>query len=179
MRARVELLLPNTSIVVCSRSSSTLSKFWRLLLRLLEAAAASTVVSRRGEGNLCCCFFFLESKVKGPRYTSAPGTSLSVGSKRRLHQHHMEETTDGRPRCENRCRGWMWPHHHHHRRPKALLTRSLSHYHYVWFSQFWSHFRGTMHCLHQRLKSTLFEIFLNGAEWEKISNNDDFSLWGT
>ena len=129
MRARVELLLPNTSIVVCSRSSSTLSKFWRLFLRLLEAAA-STVVSQRREGNLGC-FFFLESKVKGPRYTSAPGTSLSVGSKRRLGgfivHHHMEET-DGRPRCENRCRGWMWPHHHHHRRPKALLTRSVSDY---------------------------------------------------
>ena len=133
MRARVELLLPNTSIVVCSRSSSTLSKFWRLLLRLLEAAAAiaaSTVVSRRGRRQPLLPFF-LESKVKGPRYTSAPGTSLSVGSKRRLGgfivHHHMEET-DGRPRCENRCRGWMWPHHHHHRRPKALLTRSVSDY---------------------------------------------------
>ena len=35
--------------------------------------------------------------------------------------------------------------------------------HYVWFSQFWSHFRGTMHCLPQRLKSMLFEFFSNGA----------------
>ena len=56
--------------------------------------------------------------------------------------------------------------------------------HYVWFSQFWSHFPRTMHCLPQRLKSTLFEIFSNGVdpkgpvEWEKISNNIDFSLWG-
>ena len=56
--------------------------------------------------------------------------------------------------------------------------------HYVWFSQFWSHFQGTMYCLPQRLKSILFEIFSNEAapkgplEWEKISNNVDFSLWG-
>ena len=55
---------------------------------------------------------------------------------------------------------------------------------YVWFSQFWSHFHGTMHCLPQRLKSTLFEIFSNGGcpkgtrSVEKISNNVDFSLWG-
>ena len=36
--------------------------------------------------------------------------------------------------------------------------------HYVWFSQFWSHFCGTMHCLPQRLKSTLFVIFrMEGA----------------
>ena len=56
--------------------------------------------------------------------------------------------------------------------------------HYVWLPQFWSHFRGTMHCLPQRIKSTLFEIFSNGGcpkgTWsvEKISNNVDFSLWG-
>ena len=43
---------------------------------------------------------------------------------------------------------------------------------------------GQMHCLPQRLKSTLFDIFSNGAaqkgplEWEKISNNVDFSLLG-
>ena len=54
--------------------------------------------------------------------------------------------------------------------------------HYVWFSQFWSHFHGTMQCLLQRVKSTLLEIFWNGAvpkgsaEWEKISTNVDFSL---
>ena len=41
-----------------------------------------------------------------------------------------------------------------------------------------------MHCLPQRLKSTLFEIFLNGGcpkatqSVEKFSNNVDFSLWG-
>ena len=43
--------------------------------------------------------------------------------------------------------------------------------HYVWFSHFWSHFRGTMHCLPQRvksifferLKSMFFEIFSNGV----------------
>ena len=35
--------------------------------------------------------------------------------------------------------------------------------HYVWFSQFWSHFRREMHCLPHWLKSTLFEIFSNGA----------------
>ena len=58
------------------------------------------------------------------------------------------------------------------------------HYTNVWFSQFCSHFLGTMHCLPQRLKSTLFEIFTNEVvakrpeEWEKISNNVDFSLWG-
>ena len=28
--------------------------------------------------------------------------------------------------------------------------------HYVWFSQIWSHFLGTMHCLPQRLKSIFF-----------------------
>ena len=45
-------------------------------------------------------------------------------------------------------------------------------------------FAGQMHCLPQRLKSTLFEIFLNGGcpkgtrSVEKISNNVDFSLWG-
>ena len=43
---------------------------------------------------------------------------------------------------------------------------------------------NAMHCLPQRLKSTLFEIFCNGAapkgpaEWEKITNNIDFSFWG-
>ena len=31
------------------------------------------------------------------------------------------------------------------------------------FSQFWSHFQGTMHCLPQRLKSTFFDFFSNGA----------------
>ena len=41
-----------------------------------------------------------------------------------------------------------------------------------------------MHCLPQRLKSTLFEIFSNGGclegtrSVEKISNNVDFILWG-
>ena len=45
-------------------------------------------------------------------------------------------------------------------------------------------FAGRMHCLPQRLKSTLFEIFSNrgclkGTRIvEKISNNVDFSLWG-
>ena len=43
-------------------------------------------------------------------------------------------------------------------------------------------FAGQMHCLPQRLKSTLFEIFSNGEcpkgtqSVEKISNNVDFSL---
>ena len=66
-------------------------------------------------------------------------------------------------------------------RSSTLASSTL---HYVWFSQFWSHFHGTMHCLPQRLKSTLFEIFPNGGcpkgTWsvEKISNNVDFSLWG-
>ena len=56
--------------------------------------------------------------------------------------------------------------------------------HYVWFSQFLSHFHRTMHCLPQRLNSTLFEKFSSrparkgSAAWEKISNNVDFSLWG-
>ena len=45
-------------------------------------------------------------------------------------------------------------------------------------------FSGQMHCLPQRLKSTLFEFFSNGGcpkgtrSVEKISNNIDFSLWG-
>ena len=45
--------------------------------------------------------------------------------------------------------------------------------HYEWFSQFSSHFRGTMHCLPRRLKSTFFKIISNGAaqkgpaEWRK------------
>ena len=68
----------------------------------------------------------------------------------------------------------------------GLLTIKSSRHplHYVWFSQFWSHFRRTMHCLPQRLKSTLFEIFSNRGclkgtrSVEKISNNVDFSLWG-
>ena len=51
----------------------------------------------------------------------------------------------------------------------------LSHWkHYVWFSQFWSHFHRTIHCLPQRLKSMAFGT----APIEKISNNVDFSLWG-
>ena len=52
------------------------------------------------------------------------------------------------------------------------------------FHNFGLIFAGIMHCLPQRLKSMLFEIFLN-REWpkgtrsvEKISNNIDFSLWG-
>ena len=69
--------------------------------------------------------------------------------------------------------GWVWA--------SSLFVASPVHY--VWFSQFWSHFRGTMHCLPQRLKSTFFEIFSNGAALkgpalsEKIfSKNVDFSL---
>ena len=56
--------------------------------------------------------------------------------------------------------------------------------HYVWFSQFWSHFHETMHCLPQRLKSTFFEKILSegfpkGTRRQKqISKNIDFSLWG-
>ena len=52
------------------------------------------------------------------------------------------------------------------------------------FHNFGLIFAGQMHCLPQRLKSTLFEIFSNGGclkgTWsvEKISNNVDFSLWG-
>ena len=47
-------------------------------------------------------------------------------------------------------------------------------YRYMWFLRFWSHFCGTMHCLPQRLKSTLFEIFSNGTAPRGV----DFSLWG-
>ena len=52
------------------------------------------------------------------------------------------------------------------------------------FHDFGLIFAGQMHCLPQRLKSTLFEIFSNGGcpkgtrSVEKISNNVDFSLWG-
>ena len=52
------------------------------------------------------------------------------------------------------------------------------------FHNFGLIFVGQMHCLPQRLKSTLFEIFSNGGcpkgtrSVEKISNNIDFSLWG-
>ena len=52
------------------------------------------------------------------------------------------------------------------------------------FPNFGLIFVGQMHCLPQRLKSTLFEIFSNGGcpkgtrSVEKISNNVDFSLWG-
>ena len=54
---------------------------------------------------------------------------------------------------------------------RKLVTAPM---HYVWFSQFWSHFRGTMHCLPQRLKLTFFEIFSNDAapkgpaKWRKF-----------
>ena len=65
----------------------------------------------------------------------------------------------------------------------------------LWYMESWLHtmcdfhnfgliFVGQMHCLPQRLKSTLFEIFSNGGcpkgtrSVEKISNNVDFSLWG-
>ena len=50
------------------------------------------------------------------------------------------------------------------------------------FHDFGLIFAGIMHCLPQRLKSTLFEIFSNGGcpkgtrSVEKISNNVDFSL---
>ena len=50
------------------------------------------------------------------------------------------------------------------------------------FHNFGLIFAGQMHCLPQRLKSTLFEIFSNGGcpkgtrSVEKISNNIDFSL---
>ena len=50
------------------------------------------------------------------------------------------------------------------------------------FHNFGLLFAGQMHCLPQRLNSTLFEIFLNGGclkgtrSVEKISNNVDFSL---
>ena len=52
------------------------------------------------------------------------------------------------------------------------------------FHNFGLIFAGQMHCLPQRLKSTLFEIFSNGGcpkgtrSVEKISKNVDFSLWG-
>ena len=52
------------------------------------------------------------------------------------------------------------------------------------FQDFGLIFAGQMHCLPQRLKSMLFEIFSNRGcpkgTWsvEKISNNIDFSLWG-
>ena len=50
------------------------------------------------------------------------------------------------------------------------------------FHNFGLNFAGQMHCLPQRLKSTLFEIFSNGGcpkgtrSVEKISNNVDFRL---
>ena len=52
------------------------------------------------------------------------------------------------------------------------------------FHDFGLIFAGIMHCLPQRLKSTLFEIFstlqvpFGHPPFEKISNNIDFSLWG-
>ena len=63
--------------------------------------------------------------------------------------------------------------------------------HYVWFSQFWSHLRGTMHCLPQRLKSTFFErlkstffenfsslqVSFGDPPLEFFSKNVDFSLF--
>ena len=45
------------------------------------------------------------------------------------------------------------------------------------FHNFGLIFAGIMHCLPQRLKSTLFEIFSNGG-CMKGTNNVDFSLWG-
>ena len=53
------------------------------------------------------------------------------------------------------------------------------------FHNFGLIFAGQMHCLPQRLKSMLFEIFSNGEclkgtrSVEKISNNVDFSLRAT
>ena len=41
--------------------------------------------------------------------------------------------------------------------------------HYVWFSQFWSHFRRTMHCLPQRLKSTYVWNFFERSRCEGVS----------
>ena len=42
--------------------------------------------------------------------------------------------------------------------------------HYVSFSQFWSHFHGTMHCLPQRLKSTFFEKISERSDPEGTSS---------
>ena len=46
--------------------------------------------------------------------------------------------------------------------------------HYVLFSQLWSHFCGTKHCLPQRLKSTLSEIILNGAARRDLRSEKKF-----
>ena len=60
-----------------------------------------------------------------------------------------------------------------------LITRRVTMFD---FHDFGLIFAGQMHCLPQRLKSTLFEIFSNGGclkgtrSVEKISNNVDFSL---
>ena len=46
--------------------------------------------------------------------------------------------------------------------------------HYVWLSQFWSHFHVTMHCLPQGLKSTFFEIFSSGGSPKGTWSEENF-----
>ena len=63
-----------------------------------------------------------------------------------------------------------------------FLSHQLPHCTMFDFHDFGLIFARQMHCLPQRLKSTLFEIFSNGGcpkgtrSVEKISNNIDFSL---
>ena len=60
----------------------------------------------------------------------------------------------------------------------------LSVVHYMWFSQFWSHFHGTNALFASKAKINIVWNFFKRRvpegypEWEKISNNVDFSLWG-
>ena len=79
----------------------------------------------------------------------------------------------GMPRC--RCNG---------KKRKLKRQNEVVHLTMCDFHNFGLIFARQMHCLPQRLKSTLFENFSNEGcpkgTWsvEKISNNVDFSLWG-
>ena len=67
---------------------------------------------------------------------------------------------------------------------KNVHFREAAHCTMCDFHNFGLIFAGQMHCLPQRLKSTLFEIFHHTAGLpppsglEKISKNVDFSFWG-
>ena len=74
----------------------------------------------------------------------------------------------------------------HFWKQKITAQTGFRHHHNTMcdFHNFGLIFAGQMHCLPQRLKSTLVEIFSNGGcqkgaqSVEKNSNNVDFSLWG-
>ena len=64
---------------------------------------------------------------------------------------------------------------------RCILIHPFDETHSIQWAKTWKivHFGRTMYCLHQRLKSTFFEIFSSGgSRRKKYKNIFDFSLWG-